>query len=48
MSTSKDNYRCDKQPLLNILLDHIVVDELHLMLRVTDILIENFVNECLD
>ena len=47
-TTSKDNYCCDKQPLLNIPLDHIVVDELHLMLRVTDILIENLVNECLD
>ena len=34
--------------MLNIPLDHIVVDELHLMLRVTDILIENLVNECLD
>jgi len=49
MSTiSKDNYCCDKQPLLNIPLDHIVVDELHLILHVTDILIENLVYECLD
>ena len=47
-TTSKDSYCCDKQPLLNIPLDHIVVDELHLMLRVTNILIENLVNECLD
>ena len=47
-TTSKDNYCCDKQPLLNIPQDHIVVDELHLMLRVTDILNENLVNECLD
>ena len=47
-TTSKDNYCCDKQPLLNIPLDHIVVDELHLMLRITDILVENLVNECLD
>ncbi|PFX12813.1 hypothetical protein AWC38_SpisGene23165 [Stylophora pistillata] len=45
---SKDNYCCDKQPLLNIPLYHIVVDELHLMLRVTDILIENLVHECLN
>ena len=45
---SKENYCCDKQPLLNIPLDHIVVDELHLMLRVTDILLENIVHECLD
>ena len=47
-TTSKDNYCCDKQPLLNIPLDHIVVEELHFMLRVTNILIENLVNECLD
>jgi len=45
-TTTKDNYCCDKQPLLNISLDHIVVDALHLVLRVTDILIENLVNEC--
>ena len=49
LTTSKDNYCCDKQPLLNIPLDHIplVVDELHFMLCVTDIPIENLVNECL-
>ena len=45
---SKDNYYCDNEPLLNIDLDHIVVDELHLLLWVTDILLENVVNECID
>ena len=45
---SRDNYCCDKQPILNIPLDRIVVDELHLMLRITDILIGNLVQECLD
>ncbi|CAH3035392.1 unnamed protein product, partial [Pocillopora meandrina] len=45
---SRENYCCDKQPILNIPLDHIVVDELHLMLRITDILIGNLVQECLD
>ena len=45
---SKDNYCCDMRPILNIELDHIVVDELHLMLRVTDILTENLISECLD
>ena len=43
-TTSKDNYCCDKQPLLNIPLDH-MVDELHSILRVTDILNENLVND---
>ena len=45
---SRENYCCDKQPILNIPLDHIVVDELHLILRITDILIGNLVQECLD
>ena len=38
---SRENYCCDKQPILDIPLDRIVVDELHSMLRITDILIEN-------
>lgn len=45
---SKDNYCCDQPPLFNIGLDHIVVDELHLLLRVKDILLENIVYECID
>ena len=39
---------CDKQPLLNIPLDHTLVGELHLMLHVEDILIGNLVWEFLD
>lgn len=31
---SIENYCCDKQPLLNIPLNNVVVDELPLMLRV--------------
>lgn len=34
--------------MFNIELDHIVVDELHLMLRVTDILTDNIITECLN
>ena len=45
---SKENFCCDKQPFFNIGLDHIVPDELHLLLRVTDILTENLVLKCLD
>ena len=49
MSTkSKDNYCCHHPPLFNIDLDHVVQDELHLLLRVTDILTENLVLECID
>ena len=32
---SKENYRCDKQPLLNIPFDNVLVDELPLMLSVS-------------
>lgn len=42
------NYGCEHEPLLNIELDHVVVDELHLMLRVTDILLENVIDSALD
>ena len=46
---SKENYCCDKQPLLIFHFHiHIVEDELHLMLRVTDILTENLICECID
>ena len=36
---------CKHQPLLNIELHHIVVDILHLMLRITDILIRNLITK---
>jgi hypothetical protein len=45
---STDNFCCQYQPLLNIELDHVVPDEIHLLLRVTDILTENLIQECLD
>ena len=32
----KQKMRCDKQPFLNIPLNHLVVDELYLMLRAID------------
>lgn len=40
-----ENYCCVHQPLLNIPLDHIILDELHLMLRVTDVLIGNIIED---
>ena len=45
---SRDNYGCCREPLLNIELDHIVVDELHLLLRITDILTANLITEVID
>ena len=40
-----ENYCCVHKPLLNIPLDHIILDELHLMLRVTDVLIGNIIED---
>ena len=45
---SKDNYGCCREPLLNIELDHVVVDELHLLLRITDVLTANLITEVTD
>ncbi|XP_068739073.1 uncharacterized protein [Montipora capricornis] len=39
---------CNHQPLFKIPLDHVIVDELHLMLRVTDRLEEGLIYEMLD
>lgn len=39
---------CKHQPLFKIPLDHVIVDELHLMLRVTDRLEEGLIYEMLD
>ena len=45
--SSGENYCCMHQPLLNIPLDHIIPDELHLMLRVSDILIKNLIEDAM-
>lgn len=42
--TGNGDLCCDRPPLLNIKLNHIIPDELHLMLRVTDVLIEAIIN----
>lgn len=44
-SSAKPSKRlgCINSPLLDIELDHIVVDELHLLLRISDRLIDNLV-----
>ena len=45
LSTKKsaENYCCCHKPLL----DHIILDELHLMLRITDILTENLIEDAM-
>lgn len=48
-STNKDSpYGCEHEPLLEIELDHVLPDELHLLLRITDILLENLITSSID
>ena len=42
---TQDRYSCENTPLLDIDLDYIILDELHLLLRILDVLISNIVNE---
>ena len=44
----ENKYCCEHEPLLHIELDHVVLDELHLLLRILDVLIENLVKDVLD
>ncbi|CAB4038959.1 Hypothetical predicted protein, partial [Paramuricea clavata] len=39
--SSKESYCSVRKPLLNIELDHVIPDELHLLLRIMDVLINN-------
>ena len=40
-----ENYYCVHQPLINIPLDHNILDKLHLMLRVTDVIINSLIED---
>ena len=42
-STPAKHLGCVRSPLISISLDHIVLDELHLLLRVMDVLIRNLI-----
>jgi hypothetical protein len=44
----KDNYCSEYAPLLTIDLDHVILHELHLLLRVTDVLTNNLVEDVLE
>ena len=44
----QEKYSCEHEPLLNIDLDHVVLDELHLLLRIMDVLINNLVIEAVE
>ena len=45
---NKDNFCCEHEPLLNIETDHVILDELHLLLRVVDVLLTNLLEEVLE
>lgn len=47
-SKKGQNYCSIHKPLLKIPLDHIVADELHLLLRITDVLLRNVISEVMD
>ena len=47
-SKDKDSYGVKYAPLLFISLDHVVPDELHLFLRIMDVLIENIISQAVE
>lgn len=46
-SKRKDNFCCENEPLI-FDLDHVILDELHLLLRITDVLINNLIEDVLE
>lgn len=46
--SSEDNFGCIHEPLLNIPLTHVIPDELHLLLRITDKVLQNIIDEVLE
>ena len=44
-SKSKSNFGCIHPPLLNIELSHVVIDELHLLMRICDVLLKNLIED---
>ena len=45
---SKNKFGVKHKPLLKVSLDHFIPDELHLMLRITDIFLRNLILDCKD
>lgn len=48
MCHSKDSFGCINEPLINIPLTNVIPDELHLLLRITDKLLQNVIDEVLE
>lgn len=44
---AKEKYCCEHKPLISIEMDHVILDELHLLLRILDVLIENLIRDAL-
>lgn len=42
------NFCCINPPLLNVQFDHVILDELHLFLRITDVLTRNVLDEMIE
>lgn len=45
---TSSEFSCINQPPLNISLHHIVLDELHLLLRITDVLVGNLIEDAME
>ena len=48
MCHSKDNFGCTHKPLIDIPLTNVIPDELHLLLRITDKVLQNIIDEVLE
>ena len=48
VNNGKNEFGCVRQPLLNIPLDHVIPDELHLLLRITDVLLTNLLDDAME
>lgn len=45
LSTRNFNFGCVRLPLLDIPIGHVIVDELHIMMRIGDVLIRNLIKD---
>ena len=48
VENGKKEFCCINQPLLNIPRDHIVLDEVHLLLRMADVLMNNLIEDAIE
>ena len=48
VSNNKKEYGCVEKPLFNIALDHVIPDELHLLLCITDVMLTNLLDDSME